>query len=150
MPGIIAEPISHRTYIRTSPKRVYDTITTADGWDSFFTKGMKLDLRAGGEMLFSWKDWGPDNVTAKGAGIVLRFAEPDQFVFQWYPVSKDHPTTVEINILASGDDTIVDLKEYGYPDTEAGRVQILDCACGWGEALTLLKFYLEHGLVYEK
>jgi len=25
---------------------------------------------------------------------------------------------------------------------------ILECASGWGEALTLLKFYIEHGIVY--
>jgi len=25
---------------------------------------------------------------------------------------------------------------------------ILECACGWGEALALLKFYLEHNLTY--
>lgn len=24
----------------------------------------------------------------------------------------------------------------------------LECAAGWGEAITLLKFYLEHGLIY--
>jgi hypothetical protein len=25
---------------------------------------------------------------------------------------------------------------------------MLECASGWGEALTLLKFYIEKGLVY--
>ena len=25
---------------------------------------------------------------------------------------------------------------------------MLECAAGWGEALTLLKFYVEHGVVY--
>jgi hypothetical protein len=25
---------------------------------------------------------------------------------------------------------------------------LIGCATGWGEALTLLKFYLEHGLTY--
>ena len=24
----------------------------------------------------------------------------------------------------------------------------MECAAGWGEALTLLKFYLEHGVTY--
>ncbi len=35
-----------------------------------------------------------------------------------------------------------------YPNSPEGRGNMLDCASGWGEALTLLKFYLEHGIVY--
>ena len=58
------------------------------------------------------------------------------------------PTRVELNLEASGDGTIVRVKEDGYPNSEAGLAACLDCAAGWGEAMTLLKFYLEHGLTY--
>ena len=44
--------------------------------------------------------------------------------------------------------TVVKLKEYGYEDTEEGHRRCLECATGWGEALTLLKFYVEHGITY--
>jgi len=40
------------------------------------------------------------------------------------------------------------LQEHGYQDTPTGRKAFADCACGWGEALTLLKFYVEYGLKY--
>ena len=38
--------------------------------------------------------------------------------------------------------------EYGYPDTPEGWEQHMSCSTGWGEALTLLKFYVEHGVRY--
>ncbi len=40
------------------------------------------------------------------------------------------------------------LREHGYHDTQSGRAAFADCATGWGEALTLLRFYVEHGLRY--
>lgn len=33
--------------------------------------------------------------------------------------------------------------------TAEARQKILECATGWGEALTLLRFYLEKGVVVE-
>jgi hypothetical protein len=43
---------------------------------------------------------------------------------------------------------VVHLTEKGYTNTPGGRRNMLECASGWGEALTLLKFYLEHGVTY--
>jgi uncharacterized protein YndB with AHSA1/START domain len=39
-------------------------------------------------------------------------------------------------------------ERYGYPDTPEGWEQHMSCSTGWGEALTLLKYYVEHGLRY--
>lgn len=47
-----------------------------------------------------------------------------------------------------GNDTRVELIDSGYPDTPEGRHALMDCACGWGEALTLVKFFVEHGVTY--
>jgi len=44
--------------------------------------------------------------------------------------------------------TVLTLTESGYKDTPEGLAMILECASGWGEAITLLKFYMEHGVVY--
>ena len=46
------------------------------------------------------------------------------------------------------DGSIVTLRETGYPDTDIAKQVMLGVATGWGEALTLLKFYLEHGVRY--
>ena len=43
---------------------------------------------------------------------------------------------------------MVRLYEHGYPGTQEGMAGFVNCATGWGEALTLLEFYVEHGLRY--
>ena len=148
MPQIIEEPIHHRILIKASREVVYELLTTAEGWDSFFTVGTELELVPGGTMILRWVDWGPDKLTVQARCDIIRFAPPEQFVFQWFPVDETHPTTVEFNLYKSGDDTILDLKEYGYPDSSEGRKRMLDCATGWGEATALMKFFLEHKVRY--
>ncbi|MCP4683906.1 MAG: hypothetical protein GY867_00510, partial [bacterium] len=67
-----------------------------------------------------------------------------RFVFE----RGETPTKVEFDFSAEFGGTVVRRKESGYRDTPEDRHLILECASGWGEALTLLKFYLEHGIVY--
>ncbi len=44
--------------------------------------------------------------------------------------------------------TVLRLTEQGHANDSKGRAMALECAAGWGEAITLLKFYLEHGITY--
>ncbi len=152
MPPVLPFPaeIHHATLVRAEPERVYDALTTAAGLDGWFTSGATVDARPGGEIRFRWRGWGPDEITDEDGGPVLEARRPERFVFQWLPDRSGEPTTVEVDFdfdLAEGG-TVLRLREYGYEDTPAGRRQILDCAAGWGEALTLLKFYVEHGIRY--
>jgi uncharacterized protein YndB with AHSA1/START domain len=125
---------------------VYDTITDAKKWDSFFTTGMVLDTKPDGVCSFAWKDWGPDKYTLKIPGQVLEARRPGLFSFKWGQSDKE--TTVQFELIAKDNGTIVTLTEDGYRDTPEGRANIVDCASGWGEAATLLKFYIEHGITY--
>ena len=59
---------------------------------------------------------------------------------------KYNPESGKFEAVENG--AIIRLREYGYEDTPSGRRGILECAAGWGEALTLLKFYVEHGITY--
>jgi uncharacterized protein YndB with AHSA1/START domain len=79
-------------------------------------------------------------------GSVLEIEPNQRFVFQWHPGSTN--TRVEITLVGVGPGTRVELRESGYPRTEKDLAALLDCAAGWGEALTLLKFYLEHNIIY--
>lgn len=138
-------PIIHKVLIRADREKVFDAITTAEGLDSWFTKGAFVDRRAGGKIIFKWKDWGPGKVTTEAKCPILAVKVPEKFVFQWW---EDHYTTVEILFEEVEDGTLVSLKEYGYEDSKKGHRRLLECAVGWGEALTLLKFYVEHGITY--
>ena len=61
---------------------------------------------------------------------------------------EDHYTNVEMTFKEIKDGTLVTVKEYGYEDSKEGHKRCLECATGWGEALTLLKFYVEYGIRY--
>lgn len=138
--------IRQRTFIAASPEKVFETIISADDWDAFFTTGMKLDPKPGGVCNFSWKDWGPDFYTLEAPGKVVAVEEPHLFSFQWGARGKE--TTVRFELEAKHGGTVVTCTEEGYQDTQEGHSMILECASGWGEACTLLKFYIEHGVVY--
>ncbi len=135
--------------MRAEPERVYDGIATAEGLEGWFTTGARVDARPGGHIHFRWKDWGPDRVSLESDGPVLEAVRPRRFVFQWTPKpAAKYRTTVEIDFESVEGGTVVRLREHGYPDTPAARRALLDCACGWGEALTLWKLYVERGVRY--
>ncbi|WP_176753007.1 hypothetical protein [Tenuibacillus multivorans] len=45
--------------------------------------------------------------------------------------------------------TLIELHETGYSNSKADQEACIDCATGWGEAMTLLKIYLERGLTFK-
>jgi len=145
----MAHPFGHcikqNTFILASPERVFDVLTSAKDWDAFFTTGMTLDPTPGGDCTFRWTDWGPDFYTLAAPGTVVAVERPRRFVFQW---GSNPATTITFNLTAESGGTVIRLTEDGYLDTPEGRRAILECASGWGEALTLLKFYIESGVVY--
>jgi len=146
----IPEAIEHVTYVNAPPEKVYDAIATSEGLDAWFTTGAIVDARPNGRILFRWQDWGPDHFTGEDGGPVLEAQRPARFIFQWRPDQPSYATTVEIDFEARAGGTVMRLREHGYEDTPSGRHKMLECACGWGEALTLLKFYIEHGIRYDK
>lgn len=148
MSQLVDTVIRHATLIRAVPERIYDAFTTAREMDGWFTSGASIDPGPGGEIRFRWVDWGPDLVTDEDGGPVLEARRPERFVFQWHPDGPDYATTVEIDFEPVEAGTVVRLRESGFRDTPSGRQALVNCAAGWGEALTLLKFYVENGLRY--
>jgi uncharacterized protein YndB with AHSA1/START domain len=134
------------TFVQAPREQVYDALTNAQVLDAWFTTGAEVDAQPGGMMRWRWVDWGPDHVTAEDWGPVLEALRPERFVFQWQAGLGG--TTVEVDFEERESGTVVRLLEHGYPDTPDGWVGFADCSTGWGEALTLLKFYVEHGVHY--
>ena len=134
------------TLVRASRERVYDAFTRAEELDAWFTTGAQVDPRPGGEMVWRWVDWGPDRITAEDHGPVLEARRPERYVFRWQ--AELGGTTVEVDFDDHADGALVRLREHGYPDSLEGWRQFSSCSTGWGEALTLLKFWVEHGVRY--
>lgn len=146
--GTIHTPIRHLTWIAVSPSRVYETLTSAAGWDAWFTKGTTLELREGGRITLRWEEWGPEKITGEDGGPVLGFEKDRMFSFQWSPQGEAFPTTVTFTMEEDGKGTLLSVKDEGYLDTPEGIEAFGYCAAGWGEAMTLLKFYIERGERY--
>jgi uncharacterized protein YndB with AHSA1/START domain len=139
-------PIRYNTYVNAPPERVYDTLTTGAGWDAWFTQGTRIVARPGGQITFKWVNFKLDRYTAEGGGPVLEAVAPRRFVFQWTP--GDSTTTITFDLEPRGPGTAVRVEESGHTTSEKDLAALVECAAGWGEALTLLKMYLEHGVTY--
>lgn len=148
MTRLIECAIQHASLVRANPERVYDAFTTAEEMDRWFTSGAAIDAHQGGEIYFRWVDWGPDRISTEDRGVVLEARRPARFVFQWHPDGPGYATTVTLDFELVENGTVVRLHEHGFQDTPSGWQAFADCAAGWGEALTLLKFYVEHDLGY--
>ena len=140
--------VEFNTLVRAQPEHVYDAIATANGLDGWFTQGASVDPQAGGQILFRWKNYGLDQYTGENGGPILEAKRPKRFVFKWKADSGLYLTTVEINFTATELGTIVRLTESGYEDSPVGVQDFLNRVSGWAQVLTLMKFYVEHGVTY--
>ncbi len=158
--------IRWKSFIAVPVDRVYRTLTTAEGWDGWFTRGTTLDARDGGQLRLRWNNaerdghrvtlWGPVHTGLEIGGPVVAADPNSRFAFEW--TTACHPTTVDFRLAPQGPGTLVTLTESGYAESDLRPTGIVGqmadhspfamCASGWGEALTLLKFYLEHGITY--
>lgn len=142
--------VKHSTYIAVSPAETYKALATSEGLDAWFTKGAEVDAREGGYIHFRWEDFGLDRLMLEDGGPVLEAEPGKKLVFGWHPAGPDKPTTVTLELSGYGKGTRLDVTEIGHlvSDTAGGWQAALTVAVGWGEALTLLKYYLEQREAY--
>jgi len=133
--------VKQKMFIRAPREKVYDALATAEGLDGWFTRGAQVDARPGGAMLFRWVDWGAEkDINETAPGRVIEAKRPERFVYEWGAPGEE--STVEILLEEREGGTLVLLREYGFRKID----QVIGNAGGWGEALTLAKFWVEHGL----
>ncbi len=142
--------IKHQTFIRAQIDEVYKILTTAEGWNSWFTNQSRLYLHADGtgEIKLKWTNFGSNCVTIEDGGKILEAIPNKSFVFQWSP--GENITTVSFKLENYNNGTLLKLIETGYSPSTNDIQACIECASGWGEALTLLKVYIEHGLIFKK
>ena len=155
-------PIYWQVFIAAPPERVYDTLATARGWDGWFTHGATLDDK---HITLAWRGtpprhrvtlWGQGHVDMEMSGDIVAREPNRRFAFTWTPAG--HPTTVDFTLAPRGSGTVMTVTESGYVEHDLGATGVVGemvahapyqmCASGWGEALMLLKVYLEHGITY--
>jgi uncharacterized protein YndB with AHSA1/START domain len=141
--------INHRTYIKADKELIYKILTTSEGWNAWFTDNtfLKIYPDGTGDIKLRWIDYGIDKTTIEDGGKILESIPNRTFIFQWSP--GESKTTVSFQLESYNDGTLVSLKETGYLNSEKDLNACIGCAAGWGEALTLLKVYVEHGIIYK-
>lgn len=83
------------TLIHAPAEVVYPLIATPEGLDRWFTTGATLEARPGGEIVYRWKEWGPDRVTTESRGTVHDAVPPTRFVFDWDVVVRCRDTLLD-------------------------------------------------------
>lgn len=138
--------IKHATYIKASLEQVYESLTSEEDWNAWFTDETTLDLN--GEIRFCWRDYGIDRQTIEDGGPVLEAVPYEKFSFRWFPTKRG--TTVTFLLEEHKGGTLLSVVETGYSTTKEELSAFMSCATGWGEAMTLLKFYLERGETFKE
>lgn len=139
--------IKHQTYIKVKPEKVFQTLTTADGWNAWFTDGTTINLHRDGtgEIWLRWSYGDNHQREIVDGGKIIETIPYKSFIFQWKPGK--NRTTVKFNIQPFKEGTLLLLEERGYSNDDI--TSCIGCAVGWGEAMTLLKVFLEQGIVYK-
>lgn len=140
--------VDFKILVRAAPEKVYDAMTTNEGLDGWFTQGASVEAVPGGRIQFRWRNWGVFDYTGELGGPVVEATRPERFVFRWPVDSGGYETTVEIDFTAHEDGTTLRLVEQGYEDNPTGMQDFLNRVEGWAHVLTLMKFYVEHGVTY--
>jgi uncharacterized protein YndB with AHSA1/START domain len=140
--------VRFETIVRADPARVYEAMASTEGLDGWFTTGTTLEPRPGGALVFRWRDWGVERFSGEMAGEVVEARAPERLVFKWPVDSGGYMTTVTVDFEPHAEGTVVRLLEGTYEDGDVGTQDMLNRAGGWAQALTLMKFWVEHGLKY--
>ncbi|ABR30642.1 ATPase [Thermosipho melanesiensis] len=139
-------PMKFIEYIDAPLKKVWNTFVNKNGWDPWFTDGMKMELKDGGEIFFRWERLTKEVVTDKG--YTVEIIPYKLWEFWWYEYEDGFRSKVTMkfqeNIEGGTWISIIDhtlIKTLDEIDIRYG------CAFGWGQMLTLAKAYLEKNVI---
>lgn len=138
-------PVKHAALVRVGSTRVWDALVRPEQLAAWFGCQAEVEPRVGGRLDLRWEHWGPDDYTGDSRGTIEELEPRRRLAFRWTSHPSHPETRVQIDLEPRGPITVVRLEETGFVDAAHALVAN---AAGWGEAITLLKFWLEHGVRY--
>ena len=96
-----------------------------------------------------WENWGPDRVNVTAKINILEIKPLKGVKFEWNYGLKDGPTLVVLELVPHSDGVVLQVTENNYADTKEGHEALIECATGWGEALSLVRIYAEKGIHFK-
>jgi uncharacterized protein YndB with AHSA1/START domain len=140
--AVFVPDILHSTKVRADPQTVFELISTGEGWNKWFTHASKFDARVGSPVLLVWSGWSDDGSDITDHGEVMECDPGKRFALTW----NTPPSLITFTISEHPAGSWLQVVETGIPQTKAGLARFGECAVGWGEALTLVRCYAEHGI----
>jgi uncharacterized protein YndB with AHSA1/START domain len=113
--GIVEVPdsIEREVILPVPPARVWAALTRPDQLGAWFGTHASIDLRPGGEVIFTWD--GSTGPRATNRGVVEVVEPPNRFVFRWQPSPDVEPMTrVEFTLEPHPEGTRLRVVESGF------------------------------------
>ncbi len=143
--GIQNEQMYFAEKFNVSVKKLWNALYNPKGWDPWFTDGMRIE--EDGNMFFRWVRL-TDVEEVLDRGKVLVVVPEKVFEFLWFEEEDGFRSRVEFKLTAVGDNsTVLEIRDTIFVKDEEELHIRYNCAYGWGQMMTLLKAYLEKGIV---
>jgi uncharacterized protein YndB with AHSA1/START domain len=136
---LIGRSLEKELFIKATPERVFQALTTKDDLERWFLVKAEVDLRPGGAIRF---EWGPG---VFNVGKILVLEPPHRLSYSWEALEPS-PTTITFELTAENDGTRLHLIHTGIGEGEDWDTYYTSVNGGWNAHLTNLTAWLETGI----
>ncbi|SHH52000.1 SRPBCC family protein [Thermosipho atlanticus] len=141
------KPIVFTEYIQAPIEKVWNTFVNENGWDPWFTDGMKMELKEGGKISFRWVRLTNGEIVTD-SGYTVYLVQNKLWEFWWYEYEDGFRSRATMKFQRDDNKgtwiTITDhtlVKNLNELEIRYG------CAYGWGQMMVYAKTYIEKGLI---
>ena len=139
----VPDSIEREVILPVPPDRVWTALTQPDQLSAWFGTQATIDLRPGGEVIFTWD--GSTGPRGTNRGVIEAVEPPHHFAFRWHSNSDNVPMTrVEFTLEPHAEGTRLRLVESCFaslPPELRGRLHDLNTE-GWQRELGELAQYV--------
>ena len=135
---LIGRTLEKEMFIKASPQRVFQALTTKEDLERWFLVKAEVDVRPGGAIRF---EWGQDMVEE---GKILVCEPPHRLSYTWETFGPG-PTTITFELTEENDGTRLHLTHTGIGEGEDWDNYYTSVNGGWIAHLADLTSWLETG-----
>lgn len=145
-PGFKVPPVRCAEIVRAGAGKVWEALSTKEGWENWFCDRALLDFRPGGFIHFRWKDFGADRYTGDSRADLVEVVHRKRLAFTWTNAQGKLTTRVAFTLEPRGPITVVRIEETGWGDNVQAA---MGNSAGWGSCIEWLKVWVEHGIRFD-
>jgi uncharacterized protein YndB with AHSA1/START domain len=136
---LIGRTLEKELFIKASPQRVFQALTTKEDLERWFLTKAEIDLRPGGTIRFAWE------LGTFEVGKFLVLEPPHRLSYTWETFGPG-PTTIAFELTAENDGTRLRLTHTDIGAGEDWDTYYTAVDSGWSAHLIDLTSWLERGI----